>query len=475
MFWKSRTETATGRSGSIAARLTFWYALLSVALIASAGSVLYWVLANQLHQENDRLLAGKIAEVRAVLVLHPNDYAALREEVLHEAETLPGIYLRVLNARQEIVADSPGTTPIFINRGPFATSPLPMDESGRDWFSSDGKKYRLMSSKFETSSPFIVYAAMSLSKEEQLLAAYRSTLLLAVVIVLAIAIAAGYLIARREMQPVSRLAAIVDELGAGHLQRRVGDEAWPSELRPLATNFDHLLSRLEDSFARISRFSADIAHELRTPLHILRGEAEIALSRDRLNEDFRACIESAMDEYDRLSHMVEALLFLARTEQPAAQLDKKWLNLEQEIAAVCAFYQAMADEQGIPLIARGTGNVLADSGLLRRALGNLVANALRHTPSGGRIVIDAKTLPNQASEITVSDTGCGIAPEDLPRVLERFYRADGSRLRQGQGTGLGLAIVQSIMHLHGGTISIQSELDHGTAVTLTFPATAGTA
>lgn len=138
-----------------------------------------------------------------------------------------------------------------------------------------------------------------------------------------------------------------------------------------------------------------------------------------------------MDEYDRLSHMVDALLFLARTEQPTAQIDKKWLSVEQEIAAVCAFYQAMADEQGVTLAAHGTGNVLADSGLLRRALGNLVDNAIRHTPSNGRIVINAKTLRNHVAEITVSDTGCGIAPEDLPRVLERFYRADGSRSRQG--------------------------------------------
>jgi two-component system heavy metal sensor histidine kinase CusS len=475
MFWKNGAEAAIGIPGSIAARLTFWYALLSIALIASVGSVLYWVLADRLQQENDRLLAGKIAEVRAVLKLHPNDYAALREEVQHEADTLPGIYIRVLNAQEDIVADSPTPSAIFDSGETFANAPHAIDEHGRDWFSSDGKKYRLMSGKFQENALFTVHTAMSLSKEAQLLAAYRGSVLLSVVIALAIAIAGGYLIARRGMQPASRLATIVDELGAGQLHRRVGDEAWPLELRPLATNFDRLLSRLENSFARISRFSADIAHELRTPLHILRGEAEIALSRDRSNEDYRACIESSMDEYDRLSHMVDALLFLARTEQPAAQIDKKWLDVEQEIAAVCAFYQAMADEQGVTLIAHGTGKVLADSGLLRRALGNLVANALRHTPSGDRVVIDAKMLRNNAAEITVSDTGCGIASEDLPHVLERFYRVDGARARQGQGTGLGLAIVQSIMHLHGGAVSIQSELNRGTAVTLRFPATAGTA
>lgn len=468
MFWKSGTETATGRTGSIAARLTFWYALLSIALIASAGSVLYWVLAHRLQQEDDELLSSKIAEVHAILQLHLNNYAALREEIQRESVTFPGIYIRVLDSREDIIAESPSSHS-FENFSTFFPA-FQLDERGRDWVSPDGKRYRVLSSRYEAGSRFTVYAVMSLSKEQQFLAVYRRTLLLAITVALTLAIAAGYLIARRGLQPAFRLAAIVDELGAGQLHRRVGDEAWPPELRPLATNFDRLLSRLEDSFTRISRFSADIAHELRTPLHILRGEAEITLARDRSNEDYRACIESAMDEYGRLSHMVDALLFLARTEQPDAQLDKRILDIEQESAAVCAFYQAMADEQSINLVTRGTGKVLADTGLLRRALGNLVANALRHTPPGGRVVIDASVGRDHEAEIIVNDTGCGIAPEDLPRVLERFYRADGARSRRGPGTGLGLAIVQSIMHLHGGTVSIQSQLDYGTTVMLIFPA-----
>lgn len=470
MFWKNGTDRATEKAGAIAARLTFWYALLSVALIASAGGVLYWVLTQRLHQEDDRLLAGKIAEARAVLVLHPNDYAALREEVQHESETLPGIYIRVRNENADVIAESPVSSTIFDGSGPFAGAPLQEDGQGRSWLARDGKRYRVMSGSFETGARFTVYAAMSLSTEEQFLANYRRVLLLAVTVALAIAVAAGYLIARRGLRPVSRLAVIVDELGAEQLHRRIGEQTWPQELKPLATNFDRLLSRLEESFARISRFSADIAHELRTPLHILRGEAEITLSKYRSNADYRACIESAVDEYDRLSRMVDALLFLARTEQPDARLNKQWLNLEQEIAAVFAFYQAMADEQDITLLGGGAGNVLADSGLLRRALGNLVANALQHTARGGRVIIETKATQTHEVEISVSDTGRGIAPEDLPRVFNRFFRADGARSRQGQGAGLGLAIVQSIMQLHGGTASIQSELDRGTVATLRFPA-----
>jgi len=470
MFWTNVTEAATARGGSIALRLTAWYTLLSVVLIAFAGGILYWVAVNHLRQEDDKLLAAKIAEVRAVLLLHHNDYAALREEVEQEATTFRGIHLRVLNAQDDIIAESPASSTTAGGDTPFAGARLPADEHGRDWVAEDGKTYRMMSGSFETGSRYTVNAAMSLLKDEQFLAAYRGTLLLVIVFVLAVAIVTGYFIARRSLQPVSRLAAIVDELGAGHLHRRVGDEAWPSELRRLATNFDHLLARLEDSFVRISHFSADIAHELRTPLHVLRGEAEIVLSRERSDKDYRACIESAVDEYDRLSHLVNGLLFLASTEQPDKQLEKQALDLAQEIEAVCAFYQAMADESGITFVCGGNGQmVIADSSLLRRALGNLVANALRHTPNGGRIIVEAQTTRNHTVKIVVSDTGCGIAPEYMPRIFDRFYRVDGARPRQGQSAGLGLAIVRSIMQLHDGTVSIDSEPGQGTTVTLTFP------
>ncbi len=470
MSSKNGTEPAglMGKSGSIIARLTFWYALLSVVLIASAGSVLYWVLTDRLRQEDDQMLAGRIAEIRAIL-LHPTDSAVFREEFQRETAMLYGTYTRVLDSQGTIVVEAPTSSAVFSRRkasDPF--SEIPGDERGADW-SDEGEIFRIMSSHVAVGSGFTVQVAMSRTKEEEVIAAYRRTLWLTVSAALAIAVVVGYLIARRGLTPVSRLASIVTELSAAHLHRRIGNDAWPRELRPLAANFDQLLARLEESFARISRFSADIAHELRTPLHILRGEAEMALSKARSSEDYRTCIESAAEEYERLTRMVDALLFLARTEHPHAQLDKKALALDQEIAAVCAFHQAMADELEITLITGGAGTVLADSGLLRRALGNLIVNALRHTPSGGRMAVEARETPDREAEIVVSDTGDGIAPEDLPHVFDRFYRADSARLRQGSGTGLGLAIVQSIMQLHGGTVSLDSELGRGTAVTLKFP------
>lgn len=462
--------TSPGKLGekpaSIATRLTLWYALLSIVLIAAAGSVMYWVLVDRLHQKDDQLLAGRIAELRAILQLHPPGSAFFSEEAKREATMLPGIQVRMQDSSGERIFETVGTQPALFDHFP----PPSETEHSTDWRAPDGGFYRIMAARIAVGAGYTVQAAMNRSTEEALLAAYRRMLWLAISAALVVAIVAGYLIARREMRPVLRLAALVAELGATDLHRCIGDDDWPSELKPLATNFDQLLARLEDAFARMSQFSADIAHELRTPFHILQGEAELALTRAGSSEAYRACIESAAEEYQRLAAMVDALLFLARAEQPDAQLDWQPLQLDHEIATVCDFYQALADEQAVTLIAAGNGVVRADAALLRRALGNLVANALRHTPSGGRIIVAARQRPDQGAEISVSDTGDGIASDDLAHVFDRFYRADSARSRAKAGTGLGLAIVKFIMELHGGTASIQSELHQGTTVTLTFPA-----
>lgn len=457
---------AVTKSGSMATRLTLWYALLSVALIAAAASIMYSVMAEHMRQEDDQLLASRIAELRAKLELYSSDSALFQEEVKREAALMPGIDVYVRNARGETVV---GMTATAIPAFDGELSPLgPV--RGRDWYAPDGSVYRVMTAKVAVGEGYILQIALNRTKEEDFFAAYRQKLWIAICVILVVAVTVGYFIAHHLMRPVAKLAAMVDALGAADLHQRIGNRQWPTELQPLAANFDQLLTRLEDAFVRMSHFSANIAHELRTPLHILQGEAEVVLTRDVSVEAYRACIESAAEEYQRLAAMVDGLLFLARAEQPDAQLNRQQLKLDEEIATVCDFYQALADEQGIMLVISGTGDIMADASFLRRALGNLVANALRHTPAGGRIVINARNRHNRGVEISVSDSGEGISPDDLPHVFDRFYRADGARSRETAGSGLGLAIVKFIVELHGGAVSVHSELHHGTTVTLAFPA-----
>jgi two-component system heavy metal sensor histidine kinase CusS len=226
-----------------------------------------------------------------------------------------------------------------------------------------------------------------------------------------------------------------------------------------------MLGRLEDSFTRLSQFSADLAHELRTPIGNMLGEAQVALSREREPDEYRTVIESSATECERLSGIIDNLLFLARADAAEQQVTRSSFNARAAVEKIVSFYQTLAEDRHIEISCDGDTEIFADPILFNRAIGNLIDNALRFTPENGKIRIAIGTSEN-GSEISVSDNGPGIAPEHLSRVFDRFYRADPSR--SSVGSGLGLALVKSIVDLHGGSATIKSEPGDGTAVTLTF-------
>jgi two-component system, OmpR family, heavy metal sensor histidine kinase CusS len=228
-----------------------------------------------------------------------------------------------------------------------------------------------------------------------------------------------------------------------------------------------MLARLENSFTRLSQFSADLAHELRTPISNIRGEAEVSLSRPRTLEEYRNVIESIAAECERLSGIVHNLLFLARAEGVERQIERKVFAARSAIEKIAAYYRTLAEERGISIVNEGDDEVYADALLFDRALSNLLDNALRFSPDRGTITIATRTTTDR-TELTVADRGAGIPPQHLPHICDRFYRVDSSR--SSQGAGLGLALVKSIAELHGGSVAIASELNRGTTVTLSFPA-----
>jgi two-component system heavy metal sensor histidine kinase CusS len=212
----------------------------------------------------------------------------------------------------------------------------------------------------------------------------------------------------------------------------------------------------------------DIAHDLRTPVNNIRGEAEVALARARTVDEYRDVLESSLEEAVRLSELIGDLLFLARAESPLNQLRRERLNVGKLLITVRDYYEASPANGGISLVAIPSAQSLTvelDRSLMLRAVSNLVSNAIVHTPPGGTITL-AASGDDVEMRIKVSDTGSGIPVEALPRVFDRFFRVDPSRSKNSGGTGLGLAIVQSILTLHGGKAEITSELGRGTCVTL---------
>ena len=316
-----------------------------------------------------------------------------------------------------------------------------------------------------------VQVAIDVSQEEELLARYRHRFWVILLGTLAIFPLVGYQIARRGIRPVREMATTARHISSSNLHERILPEGYPSELASLAATFNKMLDGLEESFERISRFSADIAHDLRTPVNNIRGEAEVALARARTVDEYREVLGSCLEEAVRLSDLIGDLLFLARAESPLAHLHRESINVGELLSGIREYYEAPAADRGVslstvvpdePVIAQ------LDRTLLQRAVGNLVSNALAHTPPGKSVVLGASIEP-AGVRIEVSDAGAGIPSEALPRVFDRFFRVDESRSQASGGTGLGLAIVQSIMLLHGGNVEIASKVGQGTQVTLRVP------
>lgn len=472
---------ARRRPWSITTRLTVLFAASGFALLLVGGLFLYWVLERQLDREDAQFLADKVYVLRAVLRDRPNDKEAVDEETKLEgaARQFNRYYARVLDEQHRVIAETPGMDQL-VEVAAFP-QPVPTDAPPSrpvNYQTHAGKTFSLVAAWAQAgvNGPRrLVQVALDASSEEAVLTTYRRSMALMLVLGLALATLVGRAVAKRGLAPLDDITRAARGITAARLNARVGQEEWPRELTHLAAAFDDMLGRLEDSFRRLSQFSADIAHELRTPVTNFLTESQVMLSRTRSLEEYRTVLESGVEEFTRLAQMIDTLLFLARAENAQGRVEKVSLDARKEVETVLEFHRAAAEESGVALQCEGSAAICADAVLFQRAVSNLLTNAVRYTPRGGRVAMTMTQTSDGGSQVTVADTGHGIAAEHLPHVFERFYRSDPSRTQKTGGFGLGLALVKSIMTLHGGEATLASELGKGTTVTLRFlPANAAT-
>jgi len=470
---------ALGLRRTLAFRLTAAYSTAGMLLVLLATASLYIVLRTELDRSTELFLADKVHVLRTMLRERPGDEDALREEIELEsaARRYQQFYIRLLDEHGTPILTTPGMAEQLdlaklVNR----TSSRP--ERSIAMMGRHGHAFRVISTTAPVGTLPVrsdtIQIAIDVSQEEELLSRCRLWFWAILLASSALLPVAGYRIARHAIRPVEEIAATARSITSTNLRERIRAEGYPSELASLAGTFNEMLDRLEKSFERISRFSADIAHDLRTPVNNIRGEAEVALARARTADEYRDVLESSLEEAVRLSELIGDLLFLARADSPLNELRRERLNVGELLTTVRDYYEASAANGGISLVAVESAEPLTaelDRSLMLRAVSNLVSNAIAHTPPGGMVTV-AGSSDNLEMRIQVSDTGTGIPPEALPRVFDRFFRVDPSRSKNSGGTGLGLAIVQSIMTLHGGKAEITSELGRGTCVTLHIPAPA---
>ena len=306
-----------------------------------------------------------------------------------------------------------------------------------------------------------------LGEREQMLNAYRLKVLAALAIGALLAFLLGWLVSLRGLKPVRQLAMHAAAIDVQHLHLRLSEFEELNELSALSRALNQMLTRLEQGFTQLSRFSEDLAHEMRTPLSNLTGQTQQALSRDRSIAEYQNLLVSNQEEYERLARMVDSMLFLARTEQPNKTLRHETMALHSLVEQLCEYFEGMGQERGITLANLTHGQLVANPDLARRALANLIANALRYAAPDTQITISCAHTATCLT-LRVHNLGEPIAAAHLPYLFERFYRCDPSRNQPDDSGGLGLAIVKSIMQSHKGHVEVSSNKG-GTLFELFFP------
>lgn len=437
------------------------FALVSALLLGAIGFYLYQSLEREIAWRDDQALLGRLERMQALI----ND-----SDSVEQLRSRPKLYENMLGNRDNLlwILDESGQVLIEINPAQMNLPRLPATPQALVADADASEPVRVAwKDVTQGDRRLTLIAGKLLGEREQMLAAYRFKLWLAMSVGALLAFVLGWWVSQRGLRPVRLLARRAAGIDVQHLHLRLDEFSELSELQALSHALNQMLARLEDGFAQLSRFSEDLAHEMRTPLSNLMGHTQQTLRHSRSIEDYQNLLVSNQEEYERLARMIDSMLFLARTEQSDAAVKAVQIDLHELIEQLCDYFEGVAQEREVGLINQAHDQLLADPGLVRRALANLLANALRYATPGTAVTISS-TLLQDRLEITVHNQGAPIAAEHLPRLFERFYRCDPSRNQPDDSGGLGLAIVRSIMHLHDGWVSVDSD-ETGTRFRLGFP------
>ncbi len=450
------------RRRSLTLQLTLLFAVSSSLVLVALGLVLGTLVHGHFEEQDSAELDGTLAFVSHVLAgtdvaRDPGNVAQrLRDALVGR----PGLAIAVAGPDGSVIYSSPGTT---FPRAMLSTDPGTASDGGKPpqaaW-RDDGREQRgaaaTIASDASGRGPYRVAAAIDLSHHESFMVVYRGALWFSVLFAIVASVPLGWLAARRGIAPLREVTRLTTTVSASRLGGRIPEDGVPSELAELASSFNHMLERLEDSFRRLSEFSSDLAHEMRTPITNLMTQTQVALSRPRGTEEYGEVLYSNLEELDRLARLVEEMLFLAKSDHGLVPPESVPVDFAAQVDELLDFFEALASERGVRLERSGSAFGVGDLLMIRRALGNLLSNAIRHTASGGTVTVALSTATDGASRIAVENPGPDIPPRHLARLFDRFYRIDPARERTEGGAGLGLAITRAIVLAHGGSIDVRS-------------------
>jgi heavy metal sensor kinase len=461
---------------SIRFRLTVWYAGLLAGLLALFGVSIYIGLRHYLRSHlTDSLTkeAQQIGETLLVNVRLSGEEYVADEIKEHLAPEINGIFVRVTRPNGSTLYESGQPRDGSFDPGKIspARSDL-LEASIRVEHLSGEADLMVCAVPFRTreGSSFVIEAGAPLEQSESVLHGLLLTFSVGLPLVVTVAIAGGYFLMRRALAPVGEITRTAEQITSRNLGERLPEATTGDELQALSVALNRMISRIEHSFRHMNRFTADASHELRTPLTVLRGELEAVAQRQDIPTDARETIESALEESERLSKIVESLLAISRLDAGEALMTRERFDLAELVADTVEQMRLLAEDKRITLscFAKDAVQVEGDPGRLKQVVVNLADNAIKYTNEGGSVDIRVAAVDGKAL-LEVSDSGLGIPSEALPHVFERFYRVDKARSRQMGGAGLGLSIVKSICEAHGGRISVESTEGTGSRFTVELP------
>ncbi len=461
------------KSWSIRTRLLTGYAVAIFLSMFVISAFLYLQVKRDLVQTMKTFLRTEFAQTIQIIQTEAQDPGSMSNFLSRQTLLGKGPYrlsYALFDEEGHVIARTEGfsedteSLPLFQNSA--------KDEPFERTVRAGHKKMHLITQSFRNPAGTLFFLQFGLDESGigSTMGSLAGAVFIAMPIILLLALIGGYFLTRRLLSPIEKLSKAAREITITNLDKKLPVAGTGDELDELAVTFNEVFARLRESYQRIIRFTADASHELRLPITAIKGEAEVVLSRERGLEEYRKVLADIIEEFNRLSRMVNQLLALSRTDSGEEPLEYEKVDLKDLLAKLVDFYQPLAEEKQITLSFEGqsVGSIKADRMKLQELFSNLLENAIKYTNSSGSITVRLKS-DGEKILVSVADTGIGIPQSEQSKIFERFYRVDKSRSREQGGVGLGLSIADAIAHAHNASISVDSESGKGSNFMVLFP------
>ena len=461
---------------SIKLRLSVSVVLVSAAISYAVFEISHSTLHESLSQEENDFIYNRLHTLIAIIKEKPDYLETVKQDIDWEGTNIifPYYYLRFVDQTGRVLIETPGmNTQVPVQWVPPPPSALNFQNKNVIRQAPNGRYFLLKADSvvppYGPVKKLTMQIALDVTSEVKIDHEAHKKIFALVIAQAFIFSGVIILIIRKVIRPLDELVLISERISGRTISERTNPQDMPTEVKRLALSFNEMLDRLEHAFTRLSHSTSNMAHEFRTPLNNIMGEAEIALTKERPPEEYRNVLISVIEECQRLSCMISSLLFLAHADNHPDSINRSFFNPLEEIEDILSFYGPQIEEKGAEITFGGNGLLSGDRVLFQQAVSNLLVNALKYSPQGVKIDIAIRETDDRHTEVVVRDTGYGIQENDLVRIYDRFYRGTESSSNHPGGSGLGLSIVWAIMNLHGGSISVVSRPGEGTTFTLRFP------